>query len=48
MAEKGDLKTLHEKCKAIADKVEADFLKVRDQIDRIVKQVEVKENEIYD
>jgi hypothetical protein len=29
-ADKGDLKSLHEKCKAIADKVEADFLKVRD------------------
>jgi hypothetical protein len=29
-ADKGDLKSLHEKCKLIADKVEADFLKVRD------------------
>jgi hypothetical protein len=28
--------------------VDADFLKVRDLIDRVVQQVEDKENEIYD
>lgn len=48
MAEKGDLKTLHDKCKSIQEKVDADYLKVRDLLDRITQQVEEKENEIYE
>ena len=48
LAESGNLRELHEKCRNIQDKVEADFLKVRDHLDRIIAQVEEKENEIYD
>lgn len=47
-ADKGDLRALHEKCKSMQEKVDADFLKVRDLIDRIIQQVEEKENGIYD
>lgn len=36
LAEKGNLKNLHAKCKTINDKVEADSLKFRDRIDRII------------
>lgn len=48
LAEKGELKSLHEKCNQIQDKVDADFLKTRDLLDRIVKQAEEKENEVYE
>jgi len=36
LAESGDLKTLHEKYNAIEKKYQADYLKVRDSIDRIL------------
>ena len=48
LAEKGDLKAIHDRLRASEEKVEADFLKVRDLIDRIIQQVEEKENEIYE
>ena len=37
LAEKGDLKSLHERFKSLQDKVDADFLKVRDPLDRITQ-----------
>jgi hypothetical protein len=48
LAENGSLKSLHERCKAMQEKVDVDYLKVRDLIDRIIQQVEEKENEIYE
>ena len=36
-ADKGDLKTLHENFRKISEKVDVDFLKVRDLLDRIIR-----------
>jgi hypothetical protein len=36
MAEKGDLKLLHEKFRILSDQVSSEYLKVRDHIDRII------------
>jgi hypothetical protein len=47
MAEKGDLIKLHERCKGIEDKVDSGYLKVKDQIDRIIQQIEDKEDDLY-
>lgn len=48
MAEKGDLKTLHENFNATAQQVEADFLKTKDLISRISQSVSEKEDQIYE
>lgn len=48
MAEKGDLRNLHERFRIIKEQVEVDYLKVRDHIDRIIVSIEEKENELYD
>lgn len=48
MAEKGELKALHDRYSQIEAQVEADYLKTRDLISRIKQSVEDKENEIYD
>jgi uncharacterized protein YaaN involved in tellurite resistance len=48
MAEKGDLKLLHEKFRILSDQVSSEYLKVRDHIDRIIYSIEERENELYD
>jgi hypothetical protein len=48
MAEKGELKALHDRFAKLEGQVEADYLKVRDLLSRIQSTVHEKENEIYD
>ncbi len=46
MGESGELKTLHEKCDSLSEKVESDYLRVRDLLERIISQMNEKEDEI--
>jgi hypothetical protein len=48
MAEKGTLRALHERCAKIQEKVDADHLRARDSLARILQAVEEKENAIYE
>lgn len=43
MAESGTLQALHVKCTDIDAKVESEFMRAKDQIGRIVQQIEEKE-----
>lgn len=48
MAEKGTLRALHERCAKIQEKVDAEHLRARDSLARILQAVEEKENAIYE
>jgi hypothetical protein len=47
MAEKGDLQKLHTNYNQLKDKVEAEYLNVREHIQKILHQIEEKENDLY-
>lgn len=47
LAEKGDLKNLHRNYDKLKSKVEVDYLTVREHIQKLLLQVEAKENDIY-
>lgn len=47
LAEKGELKKLHANYNALKDKVEADYLQVREHIQKILHAIEEKENDLY-
>ena len=44
IAEKGELKAIHDKCKQTHDKVDAALIKTREHMLRLLQQVEEKEN----
>lgn len=47
MAEKGDLQKLHANYNRLKDRVEAEYLVVREHIQKILHQIEEKENDLY-
>lgn len=44
----GDLKTIHDSVISLTEKVETDYLKVRDLIDRLLTSIDEKENHLYE
>ena len=44
----GDLKTIHDQVTMLTEKVETDYLKIRDLLDRILTSLDEKENQLYE
>jgi len=48
LAETGELAKIHQQCKELEDRIEGDYLAVRNHIGKILLQIEEKENELVD
>ncbi len=48
MADAGSLQTLHKRCADQAKSVETGYIKVMDQLDRVVQQIQEAEQDIYE
>lgn len=46
LAETGELERIHKQCKELEDRIEGDYLAVRNHIGKILVQIEEKENEL--
>jgi vacuolar-type H+-ATPase subunit I/STV1 len=48
LAANGDLKTIHENVISLTEKVETEYLKIRDLLDKMLTQLDEKENHLYE
>jgi hypothetical protein len=48
LGENGNLKTIHDNVISLTEKVETDYLKIRDLLDRILTSLDEKENQLYE